>query len=200
MIKKNKQEFTNSQLSVIGVYLLGGAINSIDMEDIGIKLFEMTPGRFSLHKYPEHIDIHSIRVALSNAERLEPHHLSGSIKNGYMLTAPGLAWVNSLNLEEELPEFHDKSRRGSITELFELERERLRQTSAYLLYSENQIESLTRKDFFDFLRINEYFPAKKILEKIQFVENSIESDGDLRKLWQELKTRFIEEVIQNDIG
>ena len=47
---------------------------------------------------------------------------------------------------------------------------------------------------FEFLRINEYFPKKKALEKISFIKNVVFSDQQLMKVWDTLSDMFKEEL------
>lgn len=193
-MNKSQEKFTNGQLGVIAVYLMGGEKNLIDLEDIAMKLFAMTPGRFSLHKYPAHLDIHSVRVTLSNTERLPPHHLTGSIKNGYMLSPEGLDWVIEIDIEEEYLSKQDRGRKGSVIEQFEIEKTRLIKSKAYkLIKSDNQSE-LTVNDLHEFLKVNEYFPNKKILSRVSYVRNVTSSDEDLAFVWDILIKTFEKEL------
>jgi hypothetical protein len=186
-------KYSNSQLGVIVVYILGGKSASIGLEDIAVKLFELNPGRFSLIKYPSHLNIHTVRVSLSNSQRLPPHHLSGSIKNGYMLTPEGVIWVESLDLDETFFLDQDKGRKGSVEEQVLIEKIRLEKTSAYKKVFNKNKNDLHKNDLYEFLRINEYFPLKKVIMRIAFIKNVVDGDKELSNVFSILNNMFREE-------
>ena len=187
------EKFSNGQLGVIVVYLLGGKTIPVGLEDIAVKLFELIPGRFSLHKYPDHLDIHTARVSLSNSQRLPPHHLSGSIKNGYMLTPEGVTWVESLDPDETFFLNQDKERKGSVDEQILIEKSRLEKTNAYIKVLNKNKTDLNKNDLYEFLRINEYFPAKKVIMRISFIKNVVSGDKELSKVFSILNDIFRKE-------
>jgi hypothetical protein len=99
---KNVKHFllTNSlkqfELAVAAVAKLGGDNKSIDTEDVAVEAHRTAPSLFSWRKYPELPNLELVRVALSDAKK--PTHgglLSGSGRNGWMLTKAGLAWVKA---------------------------------------------------------------------------------------------------------
>src|SRR5215212_5314312 len=84
------KQLSNHEIIVMAVYLLGGDSGFVDTEDIAVKANEIAPGRFTWRKYKEQINIQMIRVALSNAKKLENGSLVlGSDNQGWMLTESG---------------------------------------------------------------------------------------------------------------
>jgi len=60
--------FSNTEIVTIAVYLLGGASNYVDTEDIAVKVDELAPGRFTWRKYSDQINIDNVRKRLSDAK------------------------------------------------------------------------------------------------------------------------------------
>jgi hypothetical protein len=193
MNKNNR--FTNVELATIAVYKLGGESIPLDLEDIAMELFKMAPTRFSLKKYPDHIDIHVVRVSLSDAQRQNPPLLTGGIRNGYLLSPEGITWINSLgNLDTEAISGVGSYRKGSYLYSLEAEKKRLYKTEAYKLISSGEIDSLRIHHLHEFLRINEYFPKKKIISRLGIIENVTDKDEALNTVWITLKDMFSEEI------
>ena len=61
--------FTNREMVVHALYLLGGATHRFHTEDIALKCFELWPSAFSWTKYPEYPDKDIVRVALTDARK-----------------------------------------------------------------------------------------------------------------------------------
>src|SRR5262249_3142142 len=92
---------SNMEIITLAVYVLGGDSRYVDTEDVAIKANELAPGRFTWVKYPEQINIHTIKTHLWDAKsERKGALLLGSEKEGWMLTEAGLevarARVNAL--------------------------------------------------------------------------------------------------------
>ena len=59
-----KTTIANDKIVVLAAYLAGGAQRLVDTEDIAIKANDLAPGRFSWRKYPDQINIESVRKRL----------------------------------------------------------------------------------------------------------------------------------------
>jgi hypothetical protein len=59
--------FANHELVTLAVYLLGGDSKPIDTEDVAIKTNELAPRRFTWRKYPDQINIDTVRKRLWDA-------------------------------------------------------------------------------------------------------------------------------------
>lgn len=61
------RDLSNYQIVVIAAYLVGGDARRVDTEDIAVKANEIAPRRFSWRKYPEQINIDTVRKRLWDA-------------------------------------------------------------------------------------------------------------------------------------
>jgi len=61
------KKYTNAEVATIAVARLNGISIPLDLEDIAMELLRIAKPRFSLKKYPEHVDMHVVRVSLSDA-------------------------------------------------------------------------------------------------------------------------------------
>ena len=191
----NLGELSNAQIATLGVARLGGDARAIDTEDIALVVYEIAPKRFSWRKYPDRIDLHTVRVALADALRLTPPLLRGGIKDGWMLSPEGLRWISGLPTDLGLA---DGIRRGSVLELQEAERARLHRTTAFTKFHSDNRKNISLTDFCEFVRINEYFPKRKRKERFAAVENAVSGDPKLTPLWRFLKRKFRKEITPNE--
>ena len=60
---------------------------------------------------------------------------------------------------------------------------RLTTTEAFELFSSGRQDKITRKQFFDFLRINEYFSNRARRRRINLVTSAVSGDDALEPLW-----------------
>lgn len=82
--------FTQEDLAVLAVYLLGGGSAPVDTEDVAIKINDLAPGRFGWRKYPENPNLELVRVVLSNCKKSKQPLLQGKGNTGWGLTQAGL--------------------------------------------------------------------------------------------------------------
>ncbi len=184
-------ELTNPQLAVIAVARLGGDTRAVDSEDVALTAYKIAPKRFCWRKYPKYIDIATVRFSLSDAAKTELAFLSGNNKDGWMLTPAGVKWMKSI--PSELIEVEGTKRR-SLAAAVEADRSRLRHTSAFTKFSEDKSKDISLMEFFEFVRINEYFPDRKRLERMAAIENAVVDDAELTSLWNFMKKRFRKEI------
>ena len=81
--------------------------------------------------------------------------------------------------------------RNSISENIEIERARLKSTLAYRLYISGESEKITIEDFHQFARVNEYFKSRSKERRFAIIDNAVDSDEELSRLWAFLKDEFI---------
>jgi hypothetical protein len=67
------KDLANHEIVTLAVFPLGGVTSNVDTEDVAIKANEIAPGRFTWRKYPEQINIDTVR------KRLPIPHRSGSL-------------------------------------------------------------------------------------------------------------------------
>ena len=83
------------------LHQLGGGSRAVDTEDVAVRSFELAPQLFCWQKYPQHINLELVRVALSDAKKPKNGGLtSGSGRAGWRLTQRGLAWAQQSLLTE----------------------------------------------------------------------------------------------------
>ena len=111
-----------------------------------------------------------------------------------MLSPAGLKWLNDLDstiLESVCPNTDLTER---VSENQETERRRLRTTRAYELFVGSKPDMISRQDFFQFARVNDYFQTKARQRRYTIIEGAVASDASLSKIWGILKQRFPEEM------
>ena len=193
------EQLSNYQLVTVAVMLIGGDLDYVDTEDIAIKVNDIAPERFGWRKYPDRIDLDSVRVALRDAKKPKNGGLLiGSNVDGWMLSPAGMGWGETLDLDYMESKQPIRYRRDSIAANLESERIRLRQSRAYHLFGEGQKDVITTQNFYQFARINEYFGEKARQRRYVLVSNAVAGDEALSALWAMLKVRFQKEMLSDD--
>lgn len=186
---------SNVLLVTIALGNLDGHEKPIDSEDIAVHVNALAPGKFSWRKYPEYIDLQVVNQSLQDARRKRNGALVvGSSTKGWMLSAAGMEWFKSYNLDGS-DDSVDTSpfRRGSILRSQDQERRRLLETEAYYLFKNGKLPDVTRIEFFEFAKINEYFPLKARARRYEFIESAVAGHEELYELWNFLRTTFTKE-------
>ena len=190
-----KVEFSKPELVTIAVVLLGGDTTHVDREDVAIKVNDIAPGQFNWRKYPERIDLDAVGGQLRNAKKTQNGGLVvGNNTKGWMLSPAGLKWVQTVDLGAVDDELLAKHRKASISANQELERNRLLNTKAYNLFVEGKSEEITVQDFYEFVRVNEYFQIKTRQRRYVIIANAVSDDETLSKLWDLLQKKFSQEM------
>lgn len=184
-------ELSNVQLVALAVYQLGGERKAIEVEDIAVQSYKLSPQKFAWKKYPEMIDKTVVQYALKDATlpKNSPPILAGSIKHGYLLTAFGLEWIMSFQNKRN-HKTETSFRSNSNSEKLTLERTRLETSVAFQKFTSNDLDSITDGDFQDFTRVNEYFPDHARTRRFTIIDNAIQGNPELESCWQYLKNRF----------
>lgn len=184
--------FSNYQIVTIAIALLGGDSEFIDREDIAIRANELAPGKFSWRKYPNRIDLDAVGVALRDAKKAKNGELVvGSNTRGWMLSPHGFRWVSTLGKSENEVSAQLKEKSSVALLSQKMERERLFRTTAYEMFVDEQEEDITQHDFFQFVRVNEYFKSKARERRYTIISNAVAGDDVLSALWVFLKERFL---------
>jgi len=184
--------FSNYQIVTIAIALLGGDVEHIDREDIAIKANGIAPGKFSWRKYPNRIDLGSVGDALRDAKKAKNDELiAGNNSRGWMLSPNGFRWMSSLSKGENEISIQLKEKSSMALSSQHVERERLYRTTAYALLTDGREDEITQHDFFQFVRVNEYFKSKARERRYTIITNAVYSDEVLSALWAYLKERFL---------
>ena len=186
---------SNIHLVTIALGNLDGHERPVDLEDIAVHVNELAPGKFTWRKYPEYIDLQVVNQSLQDARRERNGSLvTGSSSKGWMLSANGMEWFKHVDIEFRVDTAAEiQLRRGSLLRSQEMERRRLKGTAAYELYRKSKLADVTRNDFFDFAKVNEYFPLKARSRRYHFIESAVAGHDSLQDLWVNLCTIFSEE-------
>lgn len=186
---------SNIYLVTIALGNLNGHERPVDSEDVAVHVNELAPGKFTWRKYPEYIDLQVVNQSLQDARRERNGSLvTGSSSKGWMLSADGMEWFKNFGVGLRIDVTDDiQLRRGSILSSQDLERRRLRNTAAYELFSQGKLSVVTRNDFFEFAKINEYFPLKARSRRYHFIESAVSGHDTLHDLWAFLRSAFPKE-------
>lgn len=189
MISSNT--FSNAQIATIAVAQLGGKEQSVDGEDVAIAVNRIAPGRFSWRKYPQYIDLAAVYDALNDAKKQRNGELIlGSRKDGWMLSAAGISWIRKQKLVKGDIVQPSRTRRNASSENLAVEQTRMQMTQAYHLFHENRKEEISKEDYFQFAKINEYFKEKAKERRYAVIESAVSTNAELNAVWQFLKQKF----------
>ena len=187
---KIHDELSNPEILTLAVYLHGGTVAPVDLEDAAIEAFNLAPKKFSWRKYEDQIDLRIVQYALQDAAKPNMRFLKGDSKHGYMLTQIGLDWAEKFDEKKQLS---TTSRKLSPSDLVLKEQIRLKSTRAYEKFRNGDKEKITIMDFREFTRVNDYFPEHIRKQRYSKIDNTVKNDTDLRKIWSFIKTKFGEE-------
>lgn len=167
----------NHQIVVIAAYLAGADSARVDTEDIAVKANQIAPGRFSWRKYPEQINIDTVRKRLWDARKEEKGgYLRGSEKEGWLLTEQGVIFAR-----KNAGAVVGKKNRLSLKERAwaKTERARLLDTDAFRKYRMRAISEVTLREAEGFFRIDNYITGDAREEKLLRILNAFADDVDL---------------------
>lgn len=187
---KIHDELSNPEILTLAVYLRGGTVAPVDLEDAAVEAFALAPKKFSWRKYEDQIDLRIVQYALQDAAKPNMKFLKGDSKHGYMLTQLGLEWAEKFDEEKQIS---TTSRRLSPSDLALKEQIRLRNTHAFKKFQNGEKEKITLMDFREFTRVNDYFPEHIRKQRYVKIDNAVKDDIDLKNVWSFIRTKFEEE-------
>lgn len=188
--KKVSTSFSNLEIVTVAVYLLGGDSRYTDTEDIAVKVNELAPGRFTWRKYPDQINIESVRRHLSFAKNSKiGGYIIGSHSDGWILTEKGLKFcrknINKLNgVDLSRPPIDQKQLKW-----IQREKTRMIVTSAFekvLLKNEDKITLQEAETFF---RLDEYVKGNAREKKLNKYINTFSDDPEIGKTVKKLANK-----------
>jgi hypothetical protein len=172
-----KAMLSNHEIVVIAAYLAGGDSDRVDTEDIAVKANQLAPGRFSWRKYPEQINIDTVRKRLWDACKDDKGgYMRGSERTGWLLTERGLDFARK-NAKAIVGE----KKRASLKERarFRVERQRLLATDAFCKYNLGQGAAVTLREAEGFFRIDNYVSGEAREDKLLRILNAFGDDAEL---------------------
>ncbi len=189
------EKFTNIEIILLTVLLIGGGEHVVDMEDIAVKANELAPGRFAWRKYPQQINIENVRTFLSDAKKIKHGNLvNGSGRTGWSLTAAGLERARKVEgrfftIVSNAPLPIRKRVNPLERQRQTRERERLLTSDVFLKLQISGIDGVTRHEAETFFRLDEYVADTMRERKITRVLNAIgEDDTELLRVASTLAT------------
>ncbi len=168
---------TNEGLVVLAAYMAGGASGYTDTEDIAVAANRLAPGRFGWRKYPDQINIETVRKRLWDAARESSGGLLvGSEKQGWLLTEAGLAFCKAH--EKRLNEQASRRDRFSRQEHSWIVRERARMSSepAFAKWSDGRGHEITPVEAERFFRIDDYVIGKSRVARLERAIQAFSAD------------------------
>ncbi|MFC2048360.1 hypothetical protein ACFLSK_02890 [Chloroflexota bacterium] len=179
-----KLEYRKTDIVTIAVYQLGGALRHIHLEDVAIKAAELSPKAFSWKKYPERINLESVRITLKSELASNDRRVIGSIRDGWMISPKGLHWCIS-NIANDA--------KHSLLNQINKEVARAKKTEAFTKTINNKLDEVSNADVKILLRVDEYFSARNRRERVLALSNAALLDPQLDSVLTSLRKRgFIE--------
>ena len=170
---------SNHEIVTIAVYLLGGATHGIDTEDIAVKANELCPGKFTWRKYPNQINIDTVRKRLWDAKKPgKGKYLIGSERDGWQLTTSGLTFAKK-NMRH-LKKATTATRLGTREKAWRrAEKNRLLKTEAFAKYLRGEGREITLSEAQGFFRIDDYSKPPEKERKLTRLLTTFRNDPDI---------------------
>ncbi len=172
---KIEPELSNTDIVVIAAFRVGAAAQHVDTEDIAVKANEIGPGRFTWKKYPDQINIDTVRKRLWDG--LKRGHLIGSERDGWLISEMGATFARKYKRSITV----NKKVRLSLNERTwrRMEKARLQASVAHLKFRSGQISSITVREAEGFFRIDAYVSKSAMENKILRVVNVFSDDREI---------------------
>lgn len=186
--KKSKAaSLANDKIVVLAAFLAGAAKGYADTEDIAIQAARIAPGRFSWRKYPDQINIDTVRKRLWDAaSEKKGGLLTGSEKDGWLLTESGLQFC--VEHSERLKSVDATVMRRSKKEQPWATRERVRMSTeaAYTKWIEGRTNEITPIEAERFFRIDDYVVGDLRQSRISRAKDTFATDPLLSEAIEEI--------------
>lgn len=177
----------NAQIAVLAAYLAGASKGHADTEDVAVKAAELAPGRFSWRKYPDQINIETVRKRLWDAASEKMGRLlTGSERDGWLLTEAGLKFCQEHS--EELNKTGEGQVRLSQREQAWATRERVRMQAevAYKKWLDGRPDEIQHVEAERFFRIDDYIVGDLRRSRISRARDIFAADGEMSKAINEI--------------
>lgn len=174
--------FSNNEIIIIAVYLLGGHKKYLDMEDIAIKVNEIAPGRFAWRKYPAQINLKKVEIRLCESRNPEKGgYILGSIKKGWMLSEKGLQYAKERIKELKNTDLSRAPMNKREMIIHHREKEHMLASTAYEKIVSNESDYISSKEAEDFFRVDDYITGTARREKLTRIINTFGDDPELSR-------------------
>jgi|TARA_B100001964_G_C14120923_1_gene548262 hypothetical protein len=187
-----KNKLSNEAIVTIALYTLSGGTRSFDLETIAKKADELAKVRFRWISDNDMICTASVRDALYNVRQKPKEYILQKSKK-YLLTEKGLKFAEA-NLGKIKKFDQSKSRiRGQDKEIYDNTKIRLINTPAYQKTKNNKENEISKKEFDQFFRVNDYMTIIQKKEKVQKLKNLFINDEDFKKIIDKVANQFQKE-------
>jgi hypothetical protein len=177
--------YTNRDIVTMAVYQLGGALHYVHLEDVAMKAAKLSPRRFCWKKYPDQINLEAVRITLKNELGLPNGRVSGSIREGWMVTPGGLSWC--------LAAVSSGDNQGLMAELHQ-EIDRAKKTAAFSKTVGGRRSEVSVLEVEALIRVNDYFTARDRRERVLALANAAVLDSELRSILTDLREQGFNEL------
>lgn len=180
-MRSRGDDFGNLEIVVVALQLAGGGKGPVDTEDVAVRANELVPGHFVWKKYPDQINIETVRVFLSDAKKEKYGALvQGSGREGWSLTKEGLAFARKLRkkVSKGTPELAERLTPREKT-WRRAERARLLATDACSRFEAEGENGVTAAMAEEFFRIDEYVSGGTRDRKIVRLIDAFGEDPEL---------------------
>jgi len=172
--------FSNIEIVTLATYLLGGASNYIDTEDIAIKVNQLAPGRFTWLKHKDQINIEKVRKSLSDTKRVKDGaYILGSHIKGWLLSESGLEFSKHRVTDLEGADISREPMSKSERMWRNREKNRMLSCSTYEALKIKGIDLVTSQEAEAFFSINDYVVGKARERRLVRILNAFSDDTDL---------------------
>jgi hypothetical protein len=178
-----KNKLSNQEIVTVAIYVLGSGIGTFDIETIAKKADELAPGRFRWKTDPNMISDSNTWDALSNARKKGFILQQANEKNtdSYLITEEGVKFSEK-NINKIKDFDQSKIRIPVSKEIYDNTKNRLITTAAYQKAKNSKLNEITKREYNDFFRLNDYMKNPQKQEKIQKMKNLFISDKDFKKV------------------
>jgi len=173
-----QKELTQMDIVVLSAFILDGARHFVHLEDIAIKAAELAPKRFSWEKYPNRINLETVRLALKHELSATNCRIIGGIKDGFMLNPKGFEWC--LNVKLNLP-------REGVIERVTGDIKAMKGSLTYRKILKESVRNITLNDVHSILKIDNYFNQRMIRERVMALHNAAVLDSQLKEMINKLE-------------
>jgi hypothetical protein len=177
------------EIVLLSVFLLGGDKKSIDTEDIAVKCFAIAPSLFAWSKFPNQINIETVRIGLSDCKKEKNGGLLlGSGREGWRLSSKGLEWAKTRGKEllaaRSLKVDTSRISAGSIDTVRKArEKKRVLLSAAWNSWMTKK--TMTLQDAKSIFRIDEYTTEKMLKIKVTRLQSLLGDDKEVAPFIQE---------------
>lgn len=153
---------TTYQLVTLALYLEGGELQSVDTEDIAVRVNALAPGRFTWRKFQEQIDLNAVMISLRHAKRAQNGQLvSGEAKAGWRLTDAGVQSARRASASGRQEQSTKKDLSKAEERWARIERNRLLSEEAFLKFAAGAAHTISRGAAEKFFRLDDYIQGER---------------------------------------